>query len=202
MPPSLTAPPLTTRFHDALGFAAQVHAPDVRKGTTILYIAHLLSVCALILADGGSEDEAIAGLLHDTLEDHPDLVTPEDLERRFGPRVRSMVESCTDTPPGYAGGPKPPWRERKQRYLEHLRLAPPDALRVTLADKLDNARAILADYRQLGEALWSRFNAGRSDQLWYYRALVETLREAGPPGRLLEPLEACVTELERRAAGD
>jgi (p)ppGpp synthase/HD superfamily hydrolase len=193
---------VTDRFQNALAYAAQVHANDHRKGTTIPYIAHLLSVCSLILVDGGSEDEAIAGLLHDTLEDHPEQVKPEELERRFGVGVRSLVEGCTDTPPGYAGGPKPPWHERKFRYLAHLREAPPEGLRVSLADKLDNARAILTDYRELGEALWSRFSVGRNEQLWYYGALVETLREARPPGRMLPQLEACVSELQRLAASE
>ena len=202
MPTSLNSSVVTDRFLEALNYATQIHAHDVRKGTRIPYIAHLLSVCSLVLADGGSEDEAIAGLLHDTLEDHPELVPPLELERRFGPRVRSLVEGCTDTPPGYAGGPKPSWRERKLRYLAHLRDGPADDLRVSLADKLDNARAILADYTQIGEALWSRFSAGRGEQLWYYRAVVETLRERRPPGRLLEQLERCVAELERVAGAE
>lgn len=201
MPTSIESPLLTDRFQEALQFAARVHSRDHRKGTTIPYLAHLLGVCALILTDGGSEDEAIAGLLHDTLEDHPEEVQPEELERRFGPRVRSLIEGCTDTPPGYSGGPKPPWRERKEAYLAHLREAPPDALRVPLADKLDNVRAILTDYREIGEEVWSRFSASRADQLWYYRAVVDAFRRANPPGRLLEPFAECVTELERRAGG-
>jgi GTP pyrophosphokinase len=188
---------LTSRFRDALSYASQVHAHDTRKGTTVPYLAHLLSVCSLILTDGGSEDEAIAGLLHDTLEDHPELVRPAEIERRYGQRVLSLVEACTDTPPDYAGGVKPPWRERKERYLAHLLETPAEDLRVTLADKLDNARSLLADYREVGEVVWARFNAGRAEQLWYYRTLVENLRRAGPPGRLLGQLEECVAELER-----
>lgn len=121
---------LTPRFDEALTLAARVHAGDVRKGTQIPYVAHLLGVCALVLADGGDEDEGIAGLLHDTLEDHPDLVSRHQLEDRFGARVRRLVEGCTDTPADYRGGPKSPWRERKLHYLEHLRDAPPDELRV------------------------------------------------------------------------
>ena len=192
---------LTSRFDEALALAARVHAGDVRKGTGIPYLAHLLGVCALILTDGGDEDEAIAGLLHDTLEDHPDRVSREELESRFGSRVRRLVEGCTDTPADYSGGPKPPWRERKRQYLEHLRHAPPDALRVSLADKVDNARAIVADYRMLGEGIWSRFSAGEKDQLWYYRSLVDTIAAAGPPGRLLGELDGLVTGLESLVAG-
>ena len=97
----------------------------MRKGTPIPYVAHLLGVCALVLADGGDEDEGIAGLLHDTLEDHSDLVSRYQLEDRFGARVRRLVEGCTDTPADYRGGPKPPWCERKRHYVEHLRDAPP-----------------------------------------------------------------------------
>jgi (p)ppGpp synthase/HD superfamily hydrolase len=179
--------------------AAQVHAGDVRKGTTVPYVAHLLSVCSLILVDGGDEDEAIAGLLHDTLEDHPDLVRRSELESRFGERVLALIEGCTDTPPDYSGGLKPPWRERKLAYLSHLASAPREDLRVSLADKVDNARAIVTDYQLLGEALWSRFNAGRADQLWYYGALVDTIRQRRPPGRLLEQLEFCVAEMKRLA---
>ena len=200
MPTSADVTLLTPRFEQALTLAARVHARDVRKGTRIPYVAHLLGVCALILADGGDEDEGIAGLLHDTLEDHPDLVSRSQLENLFGTRVRGLVEGCTDTPADYRGGPKPPWRERKLGYLEHLRHAPPDALRVSLADKLDNARAIATDYRLLGETLWSRFSVGRRDQLWYYRSLVQVIGAARPPGRLLGQLEAQVTELESLVA--
>jgi (p)ppGpp synthase/HD superfamily hydrolase len=186
---------LTTRFQEGLALATRVHAGDMRKGTSIPYLAHLLGVCALVLTDGGDEDEAIAGLLHDTLEDHPDSVSRTQLQDLFGARVLRLVDSCTDTPADYRGGPKPAWRERKLRYLEHVRHARPDELRVSLADKVDNARAILADYRSLGDALWARFSAGREDQLWYYGALVDVFRAASPPGRLLGQLEAHVEEL-------
>src|SRR4051794_27988804 len=138
MPTSDDSPPLLTRrFDEALTLAARVHHDHVRKGTRIPYLAHLLAVCALILIDGGDEDEAIAGLLHDTLEDHPDRISRTQLESLFGARVRRLVEACTDTPLEYCGGPKPPWRERKLRYLEHLRQAQSDELRVSLADKVD-----------------------------------------------------------------
>jgi (p)ppGpp synthase/HD superfamily hydrolase len=191
--------PLTDRFLEALAFAHKVHLDDTRKGTSIPYLAHLLSVCGAVLADGGDEDEAIAALLHDTLEDHADTVSREELARRFGERVLVLIEVCTDTPADYRGGPKPPWRQRKTAYLEHLRRTPAADLRVSVADKLDNARALLADYRELGEALWSRFNAGREEQLWYFRSLVDGFRYAGVRSRLLEELDRVVTELERLA---
>ncbi|MBN1662411.1 MAG: HD domain-containing protein [Deltaproteobacteria bacterium] len=104
------------KFKDALVFATEIHGDDHRKGTTIPYISHLLSVCAIVLEDGGDEEEAIAALLHDTLEDHPEKVTKAILAERFGPRVVEIIELCTDTPPDYKGGPKPPWHERKTAY--------------------------------------------------------------------------------------
>jgi len=189
--------PLSGRFLEALAFAHRVHGNDTRKGTTIPYVAHLLSVCGTVLADGGDEDEAIAALLHDTLEDHADTVSRDELQRRFGERVLVLIEVCTDTPADYRGGPKPPWRQRKAAYLERLARTPASDLRVPVADKLDNARAVLADYRELGEALWPRFNAGREEQLWYFRSLVDGFRDAGVHGLLIDELDRTVSELER-----
>ncbi|MEW6668357.1 MAG: HD domain-containing protein [Thermodesulfobacteriota bacterium] len=192
-----------SRFEDALLYAIRLHAGDVRKGSSIPYIAHLLSVCALVLEDGGEEEEAVAALLHDSLEDHPDTVSREEIEKRFGPRVLSLVEGSTDTPPEYKGGKKPPWKDRKQAYIEHVRAAGPDALRLPLADKLHNARAILADFRRIGDALWSRFNVGKSETaeirsqiLWYYRSLIAAFQDAGATGYLIEELERTIANLE------
>ena len=193
-------PELTARFVDALGLAVELHAEGVRKGTSVPYVAHPLAVCALVLVDGGDEDEAIAALLHDALEDAPDKVTRDDLAARFGDNVRDLVAAVTETPPGYRGGPKAPWPERKEAYIEHVPGAGEAANRVALADKVDNARAILADYRVHGEDLWERFNAGREQQLWYYRALVEAFRQADAEGYLFDELERTVAEIERLAA--
>jgi (p)ppGpp synthase/HD superfamily hydrolase len=187
----------STAFRDALTYAADVHNGQVKKGTPIPYFSHLLAVCALVLEQGGDEEEAIACLLHDTLEDHPEKVSREDLHERFGARVARIVEGCTDTPPGYHGGSKPPWHERKRRYIEHLRLEGSSLARVALADKLHNARAMLADYRVLGNALWARFNAGKDDQLWYFRELVGAFRQAGAPVQMLEEFNEVVSELEK-----
>jgi GTP pyrophosphokinase len=188
---------LSDRFLEGVRFACRAHAGDTRKGTNTPYVAHLLSVCGSVLVDGGGEDEAIAALLHDTLEDHADTVSREDIASRFGARVLALVEVCTDTPADYRGGPKPPWRERKTAYLERLRRAPAGDLRVAVADKLDNARALLADYRVVGEALWRRFNVGRAEHVWYLRSLVDGFREAGVRGRLVDELDRTVSELER-----
>lgn len=187
----------TPRFHDALAFAVQLHGADIRKGTMIPYVAHLFSVCSLVQVDGGSEDEAIAALLHDALEDHPKEASREVIAQRFGHDVLAIVEACTDTPAGYEGGAKPPWRDRKTAYLEHVRTSGRKPTRVALADKLDNARSILMDHRQIGDQLWSRFNSGKEDQLWYYRSLVSAFREAGAAGFLIDELEDVVTQLER-----
>ena len=155
---------LTPRFDDAVAEARRLHGGQRRKGTGIPYVAHLLSVSAIVLEDGGSEDEAIAGLLHDVIEDVPVEGTEEFIREHFGDRVADIVRACSDS----TTFPKPPWRERKEDYLGHLESASPEVLRVSLADKLHNARAILYDLRTIGDAVWARFTAASpADQLWY-----------------------------------
>lgn len=151
------------------------------------------AVCALVLGDGGSEDEAIAALLHDALEDKPAEISRTEIKKRFGAKVLAIIEATTDVPPDYVGGPKPPWHERKAAYIAHLRSAKPDLLRVTIADKIDNAGAILADHRRVGDRIWKRFNAPKEDQLWYYRSVVEAVTAAGYQGALLDELDRLVT---------
>jgi (p)ppGpp synthase/HD superfamily hydrolase len=185
---------LSVRFEEALILAVQWHADQVRKDTTIPYIAHLLGVASLVLEQGADEDEAIAALLHDAVEDQGGEVILEEIRRRFGDAVAEIVAGCTDA----WTTPKPPWRERKEAYIAHLRQASASVRLVSAADKLHNARAILADYRASGEALWSRFNGGKEGTLWYYRALVETLRDVDPPP-LVEELDRVVSEIERLA---
>jgi (p)ppGpp synthase/HD superfamily hydrolase len=163
-------------------------------------LAHLLGVCALVQHHGGSEDEAIAALLHDALEDKPDLMSPEDIRARFGEVVLQLVLVATDTPPGYAGGAKSSWSDRKEAYLRDVRKKDPSLLRVTVADKVDNLRALLADYVRIGEPFWDRFNAPRDAQLWYYRAAAEAYRTAGFSGPLLAEMERLVGALEAEAA--
>lgn len=187
---------------EAVVLATRLHGQDRRKGKAIPYIAHLLSVCALVLEDGGSEDEAIAALLHDALEDHPESVTAESLEAQFGPAVCSMVTGCTDTPHDYRGGEKPPWRERKMAYLAHLETAPHSVRRVALADKLHNLRELLSDLKADGDAVWDRFNSEPADQVWFYSEVAERIRVAGYSGRLLLRYEEAVIELQQcKAAG-
>jgi GTP pyrophosphokinase len=160
---------LSSHFTEALVYATRLHAGQVRKGTQIPYVAHLLSVAALVLEAGGDEDEAIAALLHDAVEDQGGLETLTEIQRRFGDRVAVIVEGCSDA---YTQ-PKPPWRKRKESYLAHLSDASPEVRRVSLADKLHNARSIHRDLQENGTGLFSKFNGGKSGTLWYYSRLVE-----------------------------
>ena len=189
----------TDRLTDAFDYARALHANQPRKGTTVPYIGHLLAVTALVIEHGGDEDQAMAALLHDAIEDQGrGGRTRDEIEAKFGQRVVRIVEGCTDADTT----PKPPWRARKEAYLAHLGDAPIEVRRVAAADKLHNARAILADYRLLGERLWPRFNAGRDEQLWYYRNLVTALRSADATGEsasLVDQLDDVVTALEEEA---
>jgi (p)ppGpp synthase/HD superfamily hydrolase len=157
---------------DALSYAHAAHAGQVRKGTTIPYISHPIAVCGLVLENGGDQDQAAAGLLHDVLEDcghgHGLII-----ELRFGPRVLELVEGCTDGVPD-AAGKKPAWRERKEAYLRHLKDAHDDVLLVSACDKLHNARAILSDWMRIGDAVFERFTASKVETRWYYWALSDT----------------------------
>lgn len=189
-------PFLTWRFDVAFQFASGLHHQQPRKGVSIPYVAHLISVCALVLEAGGDEDQAIAALLHDAVEDQGGLPTLDTIRHMFGDRVANTVESCSDSTVSDSIQ-KLPWRERKDKYLEHLRSANGDGLLVSAADKLHNARAILSDYRKVGEQLFLRFNASKEDQLWYYGALVETLRQTAAPKVLVDELERVVKELKQ-----
>ncbi len=168
MPESISGSgPLGTRFFGAVELAAGCHADHTRKGTDIPYIGHLLSVCGLVIHAGGDEDEAVAALLHDVREDRPECVTPGEIERRFGRRVLEIIEGCSDgLPDDGADHPKRDadnWPERKAAYIAHLADAGPSVLRVSCADKVDNAGAIVADLRRHGAALWDRFHRGRDE---------------------------------------
>jgi 5'-deoxynucleotidase YfbR-like HD superfamily hydrolase len=191
--PDMSSIVLSDRFDRALVYATHIHAGQRRKGTGIPYVAHLLAVAALVLQNGGDEDQAIAALLHDAAEDHGGELRLADIRGRFGERVAAIVRACSDALPA-PGEPKADWRPRKETYLAHLALASPDAVLVSAADKLDNARALLLDYQELGEALWGRFNAPRDGTLWYYREVVEVL-ERRLPGPLTRELADTVARL-------
>ncbi len=184
---------LTSHFNGALEFAAVRHADQLRKGTSIPYVAHLLGTASIALEYGANEDEAIAGLLHDAVEDGK--ATLPEIREHFGDAVAGIVAGCSDT---YVR-PKPPWRQRKEAYIAHIPNASASVRLVSAADKLHNARAILRDYREMGEALWERFNGGRDGTLWYYRALVNAFRAASTSS-LVEELDQVVSELESLVA--
>ena len=186
---------LSPRFTEALAYAARLHRDQIRKGTDIPYVTHLLGVASIALHHGANEDEAIAALLHDAVEDQGGPAAREEIQRHFGDEVARIVDGCTDTDIS----PKPPWRQRKETYIQHIRKASPSVRLVSASDKLDNARAILSDYRQCGESLWNRFTGGKEGSLWYYRSLVEAFVEAGT-NPLVRELDRVVSEIERLAS--
>lgn len=192
---------LNGRFTQAVDYAREAHASQTRKGTAIPYIAHLLGVASLVLDYGGDEDQAIAGLLHDTIEDqgehHEALI-----RARFGDRVAAIVLACTDgTQEGKAAAQTPEakradWEQRKRRYLAHLADASDDALLVSGCDKLHNARAIVTDLRAIGPAVFDRFTGKRDGTLWYYREIIGVFTRRGAPmaGELQSAVEAMAME--------
>ncbi len=187
---------LTDRFHQALSYASQLHKEQTRKGTEVPYISHLMAVAGLVLEHGADEDVAIAALLHDALEDQGGGDTRTDIRQRFGERVLSIVEGCTEK----QADPKPPWRDRKENYIAHLSAADHGVVLVSLADKLHNARAIWTDYKLVGESIWDRFNGGREGSLWYYRALADGFaRMNSAPKALVDELDRVVALIEHKA---
>ncbi|CAA9446540.1 MAG: GTP pyrophosphokinase [uncultured Rubrobacteraceae bacterium] len=188
--------PYTERLDDALVYAADLHRDQTRKGTGVPYVTHLLAVAAIAGENGGTEDEVVAALLHDAPEDAGGEAQLAKIRARFGDTVAEIVAGCTDT----YEDPKPPWRERKEEYIAHLSGAPASVRLVSAADKLHNARSVLADYRAIGEDLWGRFTGGRDGTLWYYRAVADALAKAGG-GPVVDEIDRVVTDLERLADG-
>jgi (p)ppGpp synthase/HD superfamily hydrolase len=195
---------LTDRFDRALLYATHVHGGQVRKDTPIPYIAHLLAVSATVLEYDGSEDVAIAALLHDAVEDQGGEPRLSDIRNRFGDRVADIVRSCSDTVVNSSSGQqKEDWHTRKKRYVEHLNLVDQDTLFVSLSDKIHNARSILRDLRkpEIGKAVWDRFKNSRKDTLWYYRELAKSfqkrLKDQSAKMQLADELSEIVDVLER-----
>lgn len=185
---------LTERFQQALVYAFQLHRGQVRKKSQTPYIAHLLGVTGIVLEDGGDEDQAIAALLHDAVEDQGGVDTLEEIRQRFGDRVAAIVDALTDA----YGSPKPSWWPRKEAYIDHLKIASPEVRRVSLADKLHNARTILFSLKQDGEDTWNRFKGGKQGTLWYYRSLVDVFQSTGDD-LLTAELARVVGEIESLA---
>jgi (p)ppGpp synthase/HD superfamily hydrolase len=186
---------LTDKFASALIYATRLHRNQTRKIRNIPYIAHLLSVAALVLEAGGTEEEAIAGLLHDSVEDQGGKSTLAEVRQLFGETVAAIVDGCTESDTY----PKPPWSERKQRYLHNLRHASASVRLVSLADKLHNARSLLADHRQYGSSIWSHFKAGREGTLWYYQQLEQIYSETGSDS-MTEEFSRIVQQLHRESS--
>jgi (p)ppGpp synthase/HD superfamily hydrolase len=178
--------------------AADLHATQARRGTKIPYIAHLLGVASIALHYGADEDEAIAALLHDTIEDAPRDLGANWVRNwirfRFGDNVLNIVAGCTDADVI----PKPPWLERKRDYIARVQHEPASVILVSASDKLHNAAAVLSDFREVGEALWKRFNpeAGKAGVIGYYRGLVTAYAATGHHPRLVRELDRVVSEIE------
>jgi (p)ppGpp synthase/HD superfamily hydrolase len=182
---------LTERFEQALLYANFLHRSQYRKDGRVPYIAHLLSVVALVLENGGDEDEAIAALLHDAIEDQGGKATREAIHQKFGERVTAIVDGCTETDTS----PRPPWQVRKTAYLETLKKASPEVRRVSLADKLHNARSLLASLHKEGEIVWHRFNSGKEGVLWFYQSLNQIYQATGTD-YLSEEFDRVMTEIK------
>lgn len=187
-------PVFPRRFVDALGYAARLHARQVRKRTWRPYIGHLLGVTSIVIEYGGDEEMAIAALLHDAVEDQGGLPRLREIRRKFGARVTRIVDGCTDS---YTE-PKPPWRARKLAYIQRVAAEPADVRLVSAADKLSNARETLHELRVHGDSVFEKFEGKMEGTLWYYRALVEVFRKAGT-NPLIDELDLVVTELESLA---
>ena len=187
---------LSSRFSSALALALDLHGTQLRKGTGVPYMTHLMAVCALVGEYGGDEDLMIAALLHDTLEDCSDRISLPQIVERFGWRVGSVVDGCSDC----VKTPKPPWQQRKQAYLDRLAGEKADVKLVASCDKLHNCTALLRDSRLLGDSHWARFNASKEQQAWYLRSCVDALRQ-GWWNPILAPLEEVVSAFERHCLG-
>ena len=186
---------LSEKFEEALVYATRAHDNQKRKKTGVPYIAHILGVTAITMEYGGNEVEAIGALLHDVVEDCGGAPRLIEIRERFGDDVAKIVDGCTDTDET----PKPPWRERKEKYLKHLKHSDSPTRLVSASDKLHNTRSILADLRRHGDIVYERFSGKKEGALWYYRALVIAFREHGDHSDLVDELDRVVTELERFA---
>lgn len=192
-----------SKLAEAFDYAAMEHQHQLRKGTDIPYISHLMSVSALVMEHGGNEEQAIAGLLHDVIEDAKTASRiqeiRDEIKARFGPRVLELVEGCTDGEPD-ANGIKPDWKIRKDAYIAKLKEEPEELLLVSCCDKLHNARAILTDLVTHGNSMFKRFTATQDETLWYYNSLSDIFsrRLKGTKGEVVaRELASTVKKIEK-----
>ena len=187
-------PQITERFTEAVKLAVQLHRDQVRKGSDVPYISHLLRVAGMVLEFGADEDTTIAAMLHDAVEDQGGTATARLIREQFGERVERFVLGCSDSVTD-TGQPKPPWRERKESKIAAIQDLDPETRLITACDKLDNLRSTVNAYPVVGPNLWKRFSGGREGTLWYYRSMINALRDAGDCP-LWEELELTLTRLE------
>src|ERR1039458_9163300 len=187
----LKAPKLGMRLQRAFRYGAQKHAGQARKGTAVPYLSHLMAVASLVLEAGGDEEMEMAALVQYVVEDCGGMPRLREIRKQFGPRVAKIVEGCTDS----FGEPKPEWMERKKDYLREVKHADAETRLVSASDKLHNVRTILSDYRQHGEAIWTRVSGKKEGTLWYYRVLSDEYQRRSP-NRITRELEIAVAELE------
>jgi len=182
------------RFTEALRIAAELHAGQRRKASGAPYVSHVLAVASIVIENGGSEDEAIAALLHDAAEDCGGQRTLDIIRQQFGESVANIVLGCSDT----TESPKPPWRMRKEQYLRHLETADHSVQLVAIADKLHNLRSTLREHEVQGDRFWRYFRSGREGMLWYFGELVRIFRSSTVPRPLFLELERTWLELKAR----
>jgi (p)ppGpp synthase/HD superfamily hydrolase len=196
--PVLPTAVLGARFSEAVRWASMLHADQCRKGTQIAYASHLIAVASLVLEDGGTEEDAIAAVLHDAVEDRG--VAEAEIRARFGEHVARVVVACSDVFDGPRDGTD--WRERKERYLRHLEHdeLPDGTLRVAAADKLHNARSILAELRDSGPEIWAKFKADAADERWYYGEVRRVLEARHPDSVVTRELSRVVADLDAEIA--
>jgi (p)ppGpp synthase/HD superfamily hydrolase len=187
-------PRLSQRFAQALTYAFHLHQYQFRKGSTVPYISHLISVAALVLEDGGDEDAAIAALLHDAIEDQGGNAIRNEVRQQFGDSILHIVEACTESDET----PKLTWKQRKLQAIAQIQHAEPAIQRVIIADKLHNLRCIWADWQRQGDRVWQRFNASPTDILWFYQTCVDTVGDRLDSPMVTE-LRNLLTTLEHRS---
>lgn len=183
--------PFTRRVVEAFEWAFDLHRTQLRKGSQTPYFTHLLAVAAIVGEFGGDEDQLIAAFLHDAVEDQGGRRILSEIEKRFGATIAAYVSACTDA----FEQPKPPWRARKEAFLESLRGAPEGAMLIVAADKLHNMRAVTHDLRRAGSGVWQRFTGGREGSLWYYREVIRALESVWQHA-ILEDLREALAGLE------